>query len=142
LTAGWFASAWLATEVDVRMLGRGLIADPDVDLQFAAPRPGVDVAQELRGRMLLRYAEDPHEAPRPQATFVSPTAYSADEASDYLAFPAPKKRREYVLFLDPSRIPFIKGPKWCSLGQGVEYLLPDGYEEAAVLSPGWGVRIR
>jgi hypothetical protein len=135
------AAGWLATELDAYMLSGKIFprSTPDSAMPF---RPGIDVAVELHGRMLCRYIIDPHEPPRTSATWVCPTPLSIEELIPYLALPNPSKAREYVLFLDPGRIKDIQGPRWTSMGQGLEYLLPGGYTASAVVPPGWGVKIR
>ena len=105
-------------------------------------RSGVDVYNELGGRMLLRYVNDPLEAGKARETYVSPTAYSIDEVAGFLALPNPKSLREHVLFLDPRKINQIKGPTWCVQGQGIEYLLPDGYDKSAIIGVPWAVEVR
>ena len=134
-------SGWLATEMDGYMLS-GKIAPKGMP-DFALPiRTGAEVADELHGRMLIRYVIDAHEPPRSVATYVSPTPLSTEELDAYLALPRPDLRREYAIFLDPRRINEIRGPRWCSMGQGIEYILPNGYHGGAVVPPGWGVRVR
>ena len=92
--------------------------------------------------MLVRYVIDAHESPRSTVTYVCPTPLSTEELDAFLALPRPDVRREYAIFLDPAQIAEIQGPRWCAMGQGIEYVLPAGYEARAVMAPGWGVRIR
>jgi hypothetical protein len=135
------AAGWLATELDTYMLSGKIFSRGTPDSGMPV-RPGTSVSTELHGRMLCRYIIDPHEPPRTSATWVSPTPLSSEELIPYLALPNPLKAREFVLFLDPSKISDIQGPRWTSMGQGIEYLLPGGYPASAVVPPGWGVRIR
>jgi hypothetical protein len=134
-------SGWLATEMDSLMLG-GKIAPKGVPDAALPIRSGSDVADELHGRMLVRYVIDAHEPPRSMATYVCPTPLSTEELDAFLALPRPGVRREYAIFLDPTRIDNIQGPRWCSMGQGIEYILSAGYKASAIMAPGWGVRIR
>jgi hypothetical protein len=134
-------SGWVATELDSYMLS-GKIASKGTPDSALPIRAGSEVADELHGRMLVRYMIDAHEPPRTLQTFVSPTPLSTEELDRYLALPRPDIPREYLLFLDPRKISDIQGPRWCSMGQGIEYILPTGYSASAVISPGWGVRIR
>jgi hypothetical protein len=134
-------SGWLATEMDSLMLS-GKIA-PKGMLDSALPiRSGNEVADELHGRMLIRYAIDAHETPRSMTTYVCPTPLSTEELSAFLALPRPDVKREYAILLDPTQIDQVQGPRWCAMGQGIEYVLPAGYQARAVVAPGWGVRIR
>jgi hypothetical protein len=136
-----YTSGWLATELDAYMFGGNIASKVTTDAALPIRR-GVDVAAELNGRMLVRYIIDAHDPPRTTPTFVSPTAIATDELDAYFALPRPDLLREYAIFLDPLKIDDIQGPRWCSMGQGIEYILPRGYDTAAVLPPGWGVRIR
>jgi hypothetical protein len=134
-------SGWIARGLDALMLGEAISGEWTADEELAE-RSGDEVAQELGGRMLLRYVEDSTEKSRSRATFVSPTAYSADEVGAYLALPNPESPRRHVLFLNPSCIERIKGPRWVMQGQGIEYILVDGYDETAIVGNPWPVRVR
>ena len=134
-------SGWLAKKLDAKML-EGKIADEWVPIDQLPIRPGREVAEELGGRLLLRYLIDAHDIGVPIPTFVSPTPYSVEEVGYSLALPRPDLARRYVLFLDPRRIDYLQGPRWCNLGSGIEYVLPNGFERGAVLDPGWGVEVR
>ncbi len=108
-------------------------------------RPGPDVAKELGDRYLLRYllphqvgaytsgSTDPH--------WVTPTAYSPEETVSWLALPAPRFPRSYVLLLKPDGIPSIWGPRWVRFGGGIEYYLPLGFPATALAFP-WEVEVR
>lgn len=137
------SSAWLATQLDERMLDKRI--EPAFTENHLLPmRTGTDVAKELGGRLLLRYVRLPdwNENREGIASCVSPTPYSPDDAAAYLALPAPNELRTHVIFIDPTRIERIAGPRWCALGSGIEYLLPDGYPKAATLTPQYGVPVR
>lgn len=139
-------SGWLATHLDRMMLmRRGQLHEP-LDAKEQPVRSGEEVADELNGRMLLRYVldDDVHEAGkgRWQSTFVTPTPYSVDDLPSYLALPIPDVPRRHVVFLDPGEIDQIIGPRRVVGGEGIEYLLPGGYRREAVLEPGWAVRVR
>lgn len=107
-------------------------------------RTGQEVAAELGGRPLLRYVpfDLVHESYRHTQTFVCPTPYSPDDMASFLALPNPALRREFVIVLDPVKIQRIVGPRWCDLGQGIEYVLTDGYDPDAIMAPGWAVSVR
>jgi hypothetical protein len=106
-------------------------------------RTGTEVAIELNGRALLRYVDrwSAHESGRTIETFACPTPYTPSEVMRFLAPPRPDLLRDYVLFLDPKEIVVIRGPRWCNLGGGIEYVLPDGYPETAIIGPGWAVEV-
>jgi hypothetical protein len=135
--------AWTATQLDARML-RKSVASNDVPLDLLPLRTGEEVAQELAGRALLRYVDDRnvHETGHAGPTFVTPTPYSVEDLHGYLALPGPRAMRTHVLWLDPTRLTAIRGPRWCDLGSGIEYILTKGYSSEAILSPGWAVEIR
>jgi antitoxin (DNA-binding transcriptional repressor) of toxin-antitoxin stability system len=109
---------------------------PDGDL---IPVAGTAVARELGGRYLVRYvtraggARD--VAGRDGLIYVTPTAYATSEAITWLALPGP---RPFYLLLDPAGIETIAGPRYVHLGQGIEYLLPDGFPAGAVVGVGTG----
>ncbi len=65
--------------------------------------------------------------------WVTPTAISPKDVNAWLALPAPRVPRQYALLLDPSKIAVVRGPAWIRLGQGIEYFLPDGFPEDAIL---------
>ena len=136
------SAAWLATQLDAAMLDKG-IAPVGTPIGHLAMRKGVDVALELAGRPLLRYVplELAHET-RDSETFVCPTPYSVDDLTAFLALPSPKISRDFVIVLDPAKIERIQGPRWCDLGQGIEYVLPNGYGADAIMAPGWAVPVR
>ena len=140
-------SSRLATQIDHEMLmaHHVTIAASSI-LNSALPqRPGLDVAKELGDRYLLRYllphqvgaytsgSTDPH--------WVTPTAYSPEDTVSWLALPAPRSPRPYVLLLKPDAIPSIWGPRWVRFGGGIEYYLPQGFPAAALAFP-WEVAVR
>jgi hypothetical protein len=110
---------------------------PDANLPV---KRGQVVAQELGGRYLLRYML-PHQVGQLQEgsrarQFVTPTPYSADDIVSWLYLPKPTGRREFVLLLDPGKIAVIQGPRWVRLGNGIEYILPEGFQREAIVA-GW-----
>jgi hypothetical protein len=136
--------AWLATQLDTRFVGEPRIANGTTSLASLPPRRGTDVSIELGGRPFIRYVTvaNSGENSRASETFVSPTSYSPEDASSWLALPSPLKLRKFAVLIDPAKVDWVKGPRWCSLGSGIEYILPDGYTAAAVLDPGWAVKVR
>lgn len=92
--------------------------------------------------MLLRYTWDIKEAGRDKETFVTPTPYSQEEVPHWLNLPNRALQRPWVLLLDPAKIDAIQGPRWCCMGQGIEYVLPNGYRDEAIYGPHWVVEIR
>jgi hypothetical protein len=110
---------------------------PDANLPV---KRGQVVAHELAGRYLLRYML-PHQVGQiregsPARHFVTPTPYSADDVVAWLYLPKPTGRREFVLLLDPGKIAVIQGPRWVRLGNGIEYILPEGFQREAIVA-GW-----
>jgi hypothetical protein len=73
--------------------------------------------------------------------FVTPTPYSAADCVSFLALPEPTVRRGHLLLLDPGKIDEILGPRWVEAGQGIEYLLPHGFTQAALAFP-WAVELK
>ncbi len=138
------SSALFATKQDSIMLYKALVAHPSVSIGAMPNRAGADVAAELAGRALLRYVDIArfHEKGSSGKVFVTPTPYSPEDLLSALALPAPHLLRSYALWLDPALIDVIKGPRWVLGGTGIEYLLPNGYPERAIMPPGWGVEVR
>ncbi|QZY30612.1 hypothetical protein [Nocardioides coralli] len=121
-----------------------ILSAAHVPLDELPSRSGAEVATELAGRALLRYvaATGVHENSHPGPTFVTPTAYTSSELNSYLALPRPDLLRDHAIWIDPSRVDTILGPRWVHLGSGIEYVLPNGYTSDAVIEPGWAVQIR
>lgn len=68
--------------------------------------------------------------------FATPTPYASNEAVTYLVLPAVTIPREHVLLVDAARIPEIVGPMWVAIGKGIQYYLPVGFPEDAIVVPG------
>lgn len=138
--------ARVATSLDQRMLERdeavvkrgAAIAIASLEVRNLPTRSGVDVAEELNGRPLIRYmaqwqAEAFSGAEEGKEVFTSPTPLNAEDGPLWLALPAAWTPRAYVVYLDPAKIDLIQGPHWVDGGLGIEYLLPDGYSAAATI---------
>jgi hypothetical protein len=54
----------------------------------------------------------------------------------WLALFAPLLARRHALVLNPEEIDVIRGPAWIRGGQGIEYYLPSGFPQAAVVDVG------
>lgn len=131
-------SSRLATQLDHEMLSAHSVAiapssTPDRGL---AMKTGGQVARELCGRYLLRYLL-PHQVGRytggsTASHWVTPTAYAPEETISWLALPAPRDPRPYVMLLKPEEIADIWGPRWVRFGGGIEYYLPSGFPTAAL----------
>ena len=114
---------------------------PDAALLF---KSGGDIALELGGRYLLRYMM-PHQVGQyamgsKDRHFVTPTAYSPEDAISWLYLPKPTGKRPFVMLLNPAKIPIVQGPRWVRLGNGIEYLLPQGFPREAVVV-GWELEV-
>lgn len=138
-------SPWLATWQDAQvLLAQGVtILDPITGGSVSHPvRSGVDIARELCGRMLLRYITPVQlrsgmfRSGSVDATFVTPTAYAVEDLASWLLLPGAHQRRTHVLVLDPAQIPQVQGPFWVALGRGIQYILPFGFPESAIVVPG------
>jgi hypothetical protein len=105
---------------------------------------GADVAQHLGGRLLLRYivpAQVGHFTDGDAGQhYVTPTAYAPHEAINWLALPAPNVSREYVLVLKPQALDVVLGPRVVRFGGGIEYIIPNGFDAAALHFP-WEIRV-
>ena len=117
---------------------------PDTALDV---RDATDLAKALP-RLLLRYVR-PHQVGSftggtfdPQ--YVTVTPYSPDEAVCWLALPNPLDPPRHVLLIDPGLMKDhrVAGPRWVRLGNGVEFILLDGFPKHASVAPGWEVEIK
>lgn len=148
-------SSYIATALDAHFIEevRGVTIMPAHRLGAPLPpaRPGTDVAEELAGRLLVRYlttlqvgAFTNGSAGR---TYVSPTPYSEEEAVGWLLLPAPLEPRTHLLLLKPEKIPWIIGPLWVAQGWSIQYILPDGFAADEIVVPGapganWELEVR
>jgi len=138
--AGVQAVPSLAIALDELMImGRkGSIAAPFIDDEALQRRPGIEVAEELGGRMLLTYVhplrlgEFSDGTSRP--VWVTPTPFDSEAAVTNLYLPDPGNPRKHVLMLDPTKVGLVVGPRKVFLGYGIEYLLPNGFERRALVS--------
>lgn len=105
---------------------------------------GVEVAQHLGDRLLLRYIVPAQigafTSGDPGSHYVTPTPYAPADAIIWLALPAPGIPREHALVLRPELIDLILGPRTVRWGGGIEYILPRGFPQAALHFP-WEIRI-
>jgi hypothetical protein len=118
------------------------IWDEDVTLEDMPPRTGHEVAEELAGRMLLRYVTEQHPPLPTKDAWLTPTPLGVEGAAVILHLPYQVTERRWVLVIDPSKIEVIKGPRRVVNGQGIEYYLPHAYTAEALLNPDFGVRVR
>jgi hypothetical protein len=136
----------LATNLDRHMLeerGTMIIAGTTPD-DVVPSKEGEEVFEELGGRFLLRYLlpgqKDVFLKDIHNKQWVTPTPYSPEETIAMLALPAPEQPREYVLILDPRKIEEVQGPRQVLFGNGIEYILPNGYPQAALVLP-WPLEV-
>lgn len=133
----------LATTLDNEHLADGSVS-PSASIAARQTSPaslpqktGAEVKNELGGRFLLRYLLPTQlgafNSGSSRQHFVTPTPYSPDESSSWLALPQPQAKRTYVMILDPEQIDVIRGPRWVRFGDGIEYLLPNGFGDAALV---------
>jgi len=137
-------SSRLATMIDADMLARhGVsIAPPGTPDNSLVRKTGILVSWELGGRFLLRYLLSSQLASLVTSAFlnrphyVTPTPFSAEETIAWLALPSPNQPRPYVVLLKPASIPTIWGPRWVHLGGGIEYVLPNGFQQSDMVDVG------
>ena len=136
----------LAVTLDEEMLLNGGVSiSPGTTPDHLLPsKTGVQVAAELGGRFLLRYLLATQigvfHGGSNKLHYVTPTAISPSNTVAVLALPAVSSARDYVMLLDPAKIVTILGPRWVRAGQGIEYLLPAGFPQSAMVLP-WEVQI-
>jgi len=136
-----------ATYLDHQMLvrrGRSIATSstPDATLEI---KSGLEVADELGGRFLIRYLRRSEVSQylygNAARHFVTPTPYAAADCVAYLALPDPTVKRGHLLLLDPSKIDEIWGPRWVEAGRAIEYFLPHGFPQAA-LAFRWALELK
>jgi hypothetical protein len=143
--------SWLATLLDEEMLSSGSISiaprnTSDLHLSTNFNKTGRGVSNEIGGRFLLRYvrANDVgrYVGGSTAKHYTTPTAYTPHEAISYLALPNPTTPREFVMLIDPSKLGSnpVWGPRWVRLGNGIEYLLPNGFPSSSLVLP-WEVKV-
>lgn len=141
------SSSGIATLLDYEMLlGRPVSIAPPSTAENALPiKSGSEVAIELGQRFVLRYM-----ATRQLGTYrtgstdkhwVTPTPLSPDDVIWWLNLPVPELERTHVMMLDLQEIAEVAGPRHIRLGQGIEYILPVGFPESAVVQ-GWELELR
>jgi hypothetical protein len=130
-------SGYLASQLDRDMLeGIGITifhrSTPEEELPLVD-----DVSQQIGHRYLLHCLVDEDATRyldgRPSACWVTPTAYSPEDAVFHLRLPRAERPRPYVLLLNPSRLTNVHGPRLCWSGTGVEYLLTSGFSRDALI---------
>ncbi len=132
----------MATLLDQEQIEQttAIVARPQ-DVRDMPDRRGVDVAAELGGRLVVRYLVDSQvdeftHGSNDRGHWVTTTAISPEDVIFWLALYAPRDRRRHALLLDPAKIEIIRGPAWIRLGPGLEYYLPNGFPEDAVVDVG------
>jgi hypothetical protein len=135
-------SSWIATVLDQEQIElTGTIASRMQATKEMPDRPAADVVAELGGRLFLRYLTGPQvtefmNGSTDRDHWVTPTPISPEHVVDWLSLFAPQVPREHALLLDPSRLTGIRGPAWIRLGQGLEYYLPFGFPQEAIVDVG------
>ena len=141
-------SSLLATLLDQEMLeNRATVSITPAPIPDARVpvKNGNAVFAELGGRFLLRYVVPAQltafEAGGRGVHWVTPTPYQPEETLSWLALPALSEPRRHALILDPREIEVIRGPRWVRLGGGIEYILPHGFPEKALVLP-WPIEVK
>lgn len=136
------SSSILATWLDHHMLlDRQIsIADPGTPIDTLPLKTGQDVYEELGGRYFIRYIV-PAQVGRfshgdEGKHYVCPTPYTPSETLSWLVLPAGAEPRTHALLLDPRRIASVRGPQWVGLPGGIQYVLPNGFPQDAIVVPG------
>lgn len=112
----------------------------DVDPDPPPPRPGITIARELSGRLLINYLA-PWQVRlfthgRSGTVYATPTPYSPEEAVQYLLYPPDDGLREFAFLIDPGKVDVIVGPMRVAVNAGIQYVLPNGLPEEAIVVPG------
>ena len=108
-------------------------------------KSGAEVFRELHGRPLIRYLrrEDVgrYLLGDHNRHCVTPTPYTVDDMVSFLNLPDPLSDRTHCLLLNPARIPAILGPRHVHWGGGIEYILPQGFEQKDLLFA-WALEVK
>jgi hypothetical protein len=137
----------IATILDQEMLEivHNILIAPRPTPDASLPRKsGKQVSAELGGRYLLRYLLPWQVGLYLRGSggchYVTPTPYTPEETISWLFLPKLPFPRPYAMLLDPSQISEILGPRWVRLGGGIEYILPNGFTEDALVKP-WEIQV-
>ena len=138
---------YLATKLDIEMLlKQGVnIASVGIPDEELPKKTGLEVARELCGRPLLRYLRR-QDVGRylygdSNRHCTTPTPYASEDLIGFLNLPDPASRRTHFLLLDAAKVDEIRGPRYIAWGGGIEYVLPEGFPQEALVNP-WGIEIR
>jgi hypothetical protein len=131
--------ARMATSLDHWMLkGHGVEAVASATRDADLPeKSGDQVFEETGRRYLIRYVPKDgislESMLEPSPRWVTPTPYSAEDAVRYLALPFGERQREYYWLINPRYLRNVKGPRSIDGGFGIEYLIPEGVPEGALV---------
>jgi len=135
-------SSFLATRMDEEMLTERHIhpARPNLDVNLLPLKTGLQVFDELGGRYLIRYLTDLQYGRFTGGDtgrhYTTPTPYPMNELNRWLALRDPREKRPWLLLLDPRKVLEIRGPQWVAGPGGIQYILPNGFPEDAIVVPG------
>ena len=139
-------SSRLAKILDQEMVeARGAaIASAVTDDSDLPIRSGADVFEEIGGRLLVRYMVfrqlGQFAGGSNSRHWVTPTPLSVEAVGPFLALPSIAEPRKYAMLINPSAVPQIQGPRWVRGGDGIEYLLPNGFP-ASALAVAWEIEV-
>ncbi len=137
-----FGSCLLAHSLDTLfMLDRRAGQRPEIwneDCLSGMPsRTGAEVAAELAGRKLIRLTQDQFEPARVgQETWLTATPACPKCAGTIFHLPKQLVERTWAIPIEPAKVSEIQGPRRCIMGIGLEYYLPNGYDEDAKIHYG------
>lgn len=114
-----------------------VISPSSISVTSMPDRVGSDVAREVGGRYLLRYLVDSQLTSFTSGDggshYVTPTPIAPEDVVHWLYLPSAHVPRNHALVLDASKIPIIRGPGWVDMGSGIEYYLPHGFPQVAIV---------
>lgn len=140
--------AQLAVTLDEEMLGaHGVLVHPPWTPDAALPI-APNVITDLGDRFLVKYVRsaDTHRysifsgiTHFPGWHYLTPTPLARSQVVKTLNLPGHLPTPRFALLLDP-RLLTAFGPRRIRSGSGIEYLV-NGFDAAAIVSPGWAVEI-
>lgn len=107
---------------------------PEKLLNGIPTRTGPEIAKELAGRKLIKFALDQFEGARPgKGSWVTVTPSCPKCAGVMFHLPRERIERHWAILVDAEKVGEIQGPRRCMIGYGFEYYLPKGYTEDALV---------
>ncbi|WP_369033250.1 hypothetical protein [Streptomyces adonidis] len=134
----------LATHLDLHMIGPSEVQGCHVPDHLLPVLEGAALAVQLKGRKLLHFVTLDNLGSFRDGTsrpiFTTPTPYNPGDVIGALALPGAGLPREHVIVLEPTKLEQVAGPRYVAWGQGIEYILLNGFKRDAIASK-WELKL-